>query len=63
MKVKNGEGNWRLIHTENMDDLWYLKNILGPGSFIRKTVMRRDEKREDMTRSKETSKKPVLSWI
>ena len=63
MKVRNGEGNWRLVHTENMDDLWYLKNILGPGSLIRKTVMRRDEKREDMTRSKETSKKPVTVTV
>ena len=59
VKAKDLEGNWKAIHTESMDDLWYLKNIMTPGTIIRKTVLRRDEKRDDMSRSKESSKRPV----
>ena len=63
MKLRENDEGWREILIENMDDLWYLKNIIDPETTIRKSVMRREEKSEDMERSKETPRKPVLLEI
>ena len=63
MKLRQYEEGWREILIENLDDLWYLKNIIDSGTVIRKTVLRREEKSEDMERSKETSRKPVTLEI
>ncbi len=63
MKLRQNEEGWREILIENMDDLWYLKNIINSGTIIKKTVLRREDKSEDMERSKETSRKPVLLEI
>ena len=63
MKLRQNEEGWREILIENMDDLWYLKNIIDSGTIIKKTVLRREDKSEDMERSKETSRKPVLLEI
>jgi protein pelota len=60
MKIRDKESNWREIFIENMDDLWYLKNILNKSTVVRKTVLRREEKSEDMERNKESSRKPIL---
>ncbi len=60
MKVKDKEKGWKEIYIETVDDLWYLKNMLDSESIIAKTVMRRGEKPDDMERSKETERKPVL---
>ena len=54
MKLRENDEGWREILIENMDDLWYLKNIIDPETTIRKSVMRREEKSEDMERSKES---------
>lgn len=44
---------------EGIDDLWYLQNIIHSGDRISTIVHRRTEKQDDMTRSKETERKPV----
>ncbi len=51
------------IHVDDMDDLWYLKNILATGDLVTMTAMRRAEKQDDMTRSKETKRVPVTVTI
>lgn len=48
---------------EGLDDLWYLENILHPEDQISALVKRRVEKQADMTRSKETDRKPVKVLI
>ncbi len=63
MKIRENEEGWKEILIENMDDLWYLKNIIDKNTILRKTVMRREERSDDMERSKETSRKPVLMEI
>ena len=59
MKVKELENGWREIYIENIDDLWYVKNIIDENAVISATVMRREEKSEDMERSKATQRKPI----
>lgn len=51
------------LHVQNIDDLWYLHNIITSGDRVRTTVMRRQDKQDDMTRSKEQARKPVLLTI
>lgn len=51
------------IHVDSDDDLWYLRNIVSLGDRVRMTVMRRLEKQQDMTRSKEVPRKPVSLTI
>ncbi len=51
------------IHVQNIDDLWYLHNIITPGDRIRMVVLRRQEKQDDMTRSKEQARKPMLLTV
>lgn len=62
MKVDRFEESVR-IHIDDMDDLWYLKNILSPGDLVTMTAMRRAEKKDDMTRSKETKRVPVTVTV
>jgi len=56
--LENNEG-YSVLIIQDLDDLWYLQNIISPGDIVRMTTLRRVEKKEDMTRSKETSRKPV----
>lgn len=51
------------IHIQNVDDLWYMHNIIVPGDRVRMTVLRRQDKQDDMTRSKEAGRKPMLLTI
>lgn len=61
MKVLEAEkdSEFTSLHVETDDDLWYLHNIISPGDSVKMTVMRRLEKQQDMTRSKEVPRKPV----
>ncbi len=65
MKVLEGEKDpeFIILHIEADDDLWYLHNIISPGDRLKMTVMRRLEKQQDMTRSKEVPRKPVTLTI
>lgn len=63
MKVNRLEQDTVRLHIDDMDDLWYLKNILSTGDLVTMTAMRRVEKQDDMTRSKETRRKPVTVTI
>lgn len=61
---KSGNSDEFLTLTvETEDDLWYLSNIIEPGDQIRATVMRRVEQQSDMTRSKETGRKPMTVTV
>lgn len=51
------------FYVQNIDDLWYLKNIASIGDRIRMVTMRRMEKQEDMTRAKEIQRKPMKLTI
>ncbi|MCL6090926.1 MAG: mRNA surveillance protein pelota [Candidatus Thermoplasmatota archaeon] len=51
------------IHIDSDDDLWYLRNIIAPSDMVKMTTLRRIEKQQDMTRSKETSRKPVTLTV
>ncbi len=57
------EKNSVSIHIQNMDDLWYLHNIISRGDRVRMVVLRRQDKQDDMTRSKEQSRKPMLLTV
>ena len=63
MKIKEGENGWKILRIESIDDLWYLKNIIDGKTLVRKTVMRREEKRDDMDRNKESKRKPVTVTV
>lgn len=54
---------WKTIYVEDLDDLWYLSNILRVGDRVRMTVLRRMEKQDDINRSKEQSRKPVTVTV
>lgn len=51
------------IHVDSDDDLWYFRNIISPGDRVRMTVMRRLEKQQDLTRSKEIPRRPVTLTV
>lgn len=61
--ISRDDREWITIHVDADDDLWYLKNIIDPGSLVRMTTLRRMEKQQDMNRSKETQRKPVTATI
>ncbi len=63
MKIKEGENGWKILRIESIDDLWYLKNIIDGKTLVRKTVMRREDKRDDMDRNKESKRKPVTVTV
>lgn len=65
MRILEGdkEPDFISLHVEADDDLWYLHNIISPGDRVKMTVMRRLEKQQDMTRSKEVPRKPVTLTI
>lgn len=64
MRILEGDDTeFTTIHIESDDDLWYLRNIIMPGDTVKMTVMRRLEKQQDMTRSKEVPRKPVTLTI
>ena len=64
MRIIDGKSKNELkIHVDSDDDLWYLKNIVVPGDQVKMTTLRRVEKQQDLTRSKETSRKPVTVTI
>ncbi|MEM0158381.1 MAG: mRNA surveillance protein Pelota, partial [Thermoplasmataceae archaeon] len=57
------EADFSSLTIESEDDLWYLYNIIDNGDLVRSVVMRRVEQQSDMTRSKETSRKPITVTI
>ena len=54
---------WKSIYVEDLDDLWYLRNIIRNGDVVRMTVLRRQEKQDDINRLKEQARKPVTLAI
>ncbi len=60
---ENADRNSISVLVQNMDDLWYIHNILSAGDRVRMTVLRRQDKQDDMTRSKEQSRKPITLTV
>jgi protein pelota len=60
---QENEDGFTGLYMQDLDDLWYLQNIITPGDHVRMTTLRRVEKKDDMTRSKETARKPVTLTI
>ncbi|MHB8360552.1 MAG: mRNA surveillance protein pelota [Thermoplasmataceae archaeon] len=65
MKARNIPDNpgWKEVLIESDDDLWYIRTIISQGDFLRTTVMRREEKKGDMERSKEQKRTPTSVTI
>jgi protein pelota len=57
------EDGFTALYIQDLDDLWYLQNIITSGDLVRMTTLRRVEKKDDMNRSKETARKPVTLTI
>lgn len=53
------ETEFTTLHVDSDDDLWYLRNLISIGDSVKMSVMRRIERQQDMTRSKEVPRKPV----
>ena len=51
------------LYVQSIDDLWYLKNFISVDDRVRMTTLRRMEKQDDLTRSKETQRKPMTLTI
>ncbi|BAB59604.1 cell cycle control protein Pelota [Thermoplasma volcanium GSS1] len=51
------------LRIENLDDLWYLKNIIAPGDKISAVTFRRIEESSDMQRSREKERIPIRVTI
>jgi len=54
---------WKTIYVEDLDDLWYLRNIIRKDDIVRMTVLRRQDKQDDINRLKEQVRKPVTLSI
>ena len=48
-----------VVVPDDDNDLWYLSNIIVRGDSVGSVVFRREERKEDMIRAKETDRKPV----
>ena len=61
LKARNvpEEPGWKELLIENDDDLWYMRSIISRGDLVRATVLRREEKKGDMERSKEQRRTPT----
>jgi protein pelota len=65
MRIMNEEKETSTLtlYVQSIDDLWYLKNFISSGDRVRMTTLRRMEKQDDLTRSKETQRKPMTLTI
>ena len=57
MKIEEKEKNEIKIRVDNIDDLWYLKMVIKPRDIVFGTVYRKEDKGEDMIRSKKERRK------
>jgi protein pelota len=48
---------------ENLDDIWYLYNIISKGDLVRAVTFRTDEQKDDKIRTKKSSKKRMKLGI
>ena len=51
------------LYVQSIDDLWYMKNFISVEDRVKMTTLRRMEKQDDLTRSKETQRKPMTLTI
>ncbi len=63
MKIEEREKGEISARVDNIDDLWYLKNIIRPGDLVFGTVYRKEEQSGDMKRNKKTSRKRMRVGI
>ena len=58
--LKHGEIK---VIPENLDDIWYLYNIISKGDLVRAVTFRTDEQKDDKIRTKKSSKKRMKLGI
>ena len=63
MKIEEKENNEVSIRIDNLDDLWYLSNVLVPGDLVFGTVYRKDTQTSDMKRAKKAERKKIRVGI
>ncbi|NPA75201.1 MAG: mRNA surveillance protein pelota [Euryarchaeota archaeon] len=63
MKIEEREKGEISVHIDNIDDLWYLKNVLRAGDLVFGTVYRKDEQSGDMKRAKKTARRRMRVGI
>ncbi len=63
MKIEEKERGEISIYVDNIDDLWYLKNILKAGDLVFGMVFRKDTPNEDMKRAKKVQRKRMRVGI
>ncbi len=63
MKIEEKEKNEISVYVDNIDDLWYLKNVIRSGDLIFGTVFRKEERSGDMQRAKKTTRKRMRLGI
>ena len=63
MKIEEKERNEIRIYVDNIDDLWYLKNVISPGDLVFGTVFRKEERSGDMQRAKKSARKRMRVGI
>ena len=63
MKIEEKEKGEITIKIDNVDDLWYLSNVISPGDLIFGFVYRKDTKSSDMQRAKKVERKKIRVGI
>jgi len=63
MKIEEKEKGEITIKIDNVDDLWYLSNVISPGDLIFGFVYRKDTQSSDMQRAKKVERKKIRVGI
>ncbi len=63
MKIEEKEKNEISVRVDNVDDLWYLKNVIRPGDLVFGTVFRKEQRSSDSLRAKKTARKRMRLGI
>ncbi|MCD6370506.1 MAG: mRNA surveillance protein pelota [Thermoplasmata archaeon] len=63
MKIEEKERGEITIKVDNVDDLWYLSNVISPGDLIFGFVYRKDTQSSDMQRAKKVERKKIRVGI
>ncbi len=63
MRVEEKEKGEVSVQIDNIDDLWYLSNVLSPGDIVFGFVYRKDTQSSDMKRAKKVERKKIRVGI
>ena len=63
MRIEEKEKNEISVYVDNIDDLWYLKNVIRKGDLVFGTVFRKEQRSSDSLRAKKTARKRMRIGI